>query len=316
MLTSGEWYSRSLTDRVLSTNNRGSAFYSKRDSTHANTQYQHNGRTQMLGEEDTSDVLVLPTTPNPENGEDEDLEVRWDEPDDPADPRNFSVILRWSMVTIISLRSLCTIFTSALYTMTYHQITMEFNCSTLIATLGLSLFILGLGVGPLFLAPLSEFYGRRPVYLIAMVLFILWLISCAAARNIQTMLISRFFSGFSSSAFMSVAGGSIGDLFSQDDLQRPMMVYTATPFMGPIIGPLVGGFINQYTSCRTRLTRYITGDNAKEMVVLRRHNLERRSTDLHGIFDARNIPSRSITPQGTEITQGAWSSLLCLDRKD
>ncbi|EQL37714.1 hypothetical protein BDFG_00765 [Blastomyces dermatitidis ATCC 26199] len=252
MLTSGERPRRPLSDGVviMSANSRGSACYSKRNSTHANTQYQHNGRTQMLGEEDTWEVLVLPTTPSPENGEDEDLEVRWDGPDDPADPRNFSLILRWSMVTIITLCSLCTIFTSALYTMTYDQITVEFNCSTLVATLGLSLFILGLGVGPLFLAPLSEFYGRRPVYLVAMVLFILWLIPCAAAQNIQTMLISRFFSGFSSSAFMSVAGGSIGDLFSQDDLQRPMMVYTAIPFMGPIIGPLVGGFINQYTSWR------------------------------------------------------------------
>lgn len=47
---------------------------------------------------------------------------------------------------------------------------------------------------------------------------------------------------------MTVAGGSISDLFSHDELQRPMMVYTATPFLGPIIGLVVGAFINQYTS--------------------------------------------------------------------
>lgn len=58
------------------------------------------------------------------------------------------------------------ICTSALYTMTYGQITVEFNCSRLTATLGLSLFILGLGVGPLFLAPLSEVSPRFPVLLI------------------------------------------------------------------------------------------------------------------------------------------------------
>ena len=46
--------------------------------------------------------------------------------------------------------------TSSLYTMTYDQITEEFHCSKLIATLGLSLFIMGLGLGPMFLAPLSE----------------------------------------------------------------------------------------------------------------------------------------------------------------
>lgn len=43
-----------------------------------------------------------------------------------------------------------------MYTSTYAQITQEFNCSELVATLGLSLFVIGLGVGPMVLGPLSE----------------------------------------------------------------------------------------------------------------------------------------------------------------
>ena len=46
--------------------------------------------------------------------------------------------------------------TSSIYTTTYEQITAEFGVSQLVATLGLSTFIFGLGIGPLFLAPLSE----------------------------------------------------------------------------------------------------------------------------------------------------------------
>ncbi|KAG5300800.1 polyamine transporter 1 [Histoplasma ohiense] len=251
MPTNGELYSRPLSDGAVNTDNLGNTCYAKRNSTHAIVQPQQDGGVQAFGEGGGAwEVVLLPIATNPIDKDDEDLEVHWDCPDDPANPRNFPLILRWSMVIIISLCSLCTICTSALYTMTYEQITVEFNCSRLIATLGLSLFILGLGVGPLFLAPLSEFYGRRPLYLVAMALFVLWLIPCATAQNIQTMLIARFFGGFSSSAFMTVAGGSMSDLFSHDELQRPMMVYTATPFLGPIIGPVVGAFINQYTSWR------------------------------------------------------------------
>jgi len=64
------------------------------------------------------------------------------------------------------------------------------------------------------------------------------------------MIIARFFDGLSGSAFLSVAGGTVGDLFNREQLQLPMLVYTASPFIGPSIGPLVGGFINQYINWR------------------------------------------------------------------
>ena len=109
----------------------------------------------------------------------------------------------------------------------------EFGNSRIVATLGLALYVFGLGLSPMFLGPLSEFYGRRPIYILAYIFFTIWLIPCAAAQNIQTMLVARFLDGFSGSAFLSVAGGSVGDMFTRDQLQAPMMVYTASPFIGP-----------------------------------------------------------------------------------
>jgi multidrug resistance protein len=140
--------------------------------------------------------------------------------------------------------------TSSIYTSTYAQLTVEFQCSQIVATLGLSLFVMGLGCGPMFLSPLSEFYGRRPIYLVSFSFFLIWLIPSAVAQNIQTMLIVRFFDGLAGSAFLSVSGGTVGDLFSRDHLQAPMMIFTAAPFIGPSVGPLIGGFINQYTAWR------------------------------------------------------------------
>jgi multidrug resistance protein len=140
--------------------------------------------------------------------------------------------------------------TSSIYTSTYAQLTVEFKCSQIVATLGLSLFVMGLGCGPMLLSPLSEFYGRRPIYIISFSFFLIWLIPSAVAQNIQTMLIARFLDGLSGSAFLSVAGGTVGDLFNRDQLQAPMMIFTAAPFIGPSVGPLIGGFINQNTTWR------------------------------------------------------------------
>lgn len=109
---------------------------------------------------------------------------------------------------------------------------------------------MGLGIGPMLLGPLSEFYGRRPIYLASFSFFIIWNIPAAVAKNAQTLLIARFFDGLSGSAFLSVAGGTVGDMYNRETLQLPMLIYTASPFVGPSIGPLIGGFINQYSSWR------------------------------------------------------------------
>jgi MFS family permease len=52
------------------------------------------------------------------------------------------------------------------------------------------------------------------------------------------MIVSRFFNGLAGSAFLSVAGGTVGDLFDRHELSAPMMLYTASPFIGPEVGPL------------------------------------------------------------------------------
>ena len=84
------------------------------------------------------------------------FEVTFEE-SDPMNPRNrYGSARKWIMVLVVSSTSLCVTCTSSLYTQTYGQIQPEFYTSEIIATLGLSLFVAGLGLGPMVLAPLSE----------------------------------------------------------------------------------------------------------------------------------------------------------------
>ncbi|KAK4938287.1 hypothetical protein LTR10_021266 [Elasticomyces elasticus] len=185
-----------------------------------------------------------------EGSPEKEFEVQWEGPHDPMSPKNISTTRKWLIVIILAFGALCVTCTSSLYTITYDQMDAEFGNSRIVATLGLTLFVFGLGLSPMVLGPLSEFYGRRPIYIWAYIFFTIWLIPCAVARNIQTMLIARFLDGFSGSAFLSVAGGTVGDMFTRDQLQAPMMIYTAAPFIGPGVGPIIGGFINYNTSWR------------------------------------------------------------------
>jgi multidrug resistance protein len=126
----------------------------------------------------------------------------------------------------------------------------EFGNSRIVSTLGLSTFVLGLAFGPMLFSPLSEFYGRRPIYLVSWAMFLIWIIPSAVAPNIATVIVSRFLDGFAGSTFLAVSGGTVGDLFAREDLQYAMAVFTIAPFIGPCIGPLIGGFINHNVSWR------------------------------------------------------------------
>lgn len=82
----------------------------------------------------------------------------------------------------------------------------------------------------------------------------------------ETFLVFRFLTGFSSSAFFSVAAGSISDIFHIEEVATyvlttsasnpiltiascsPMGMYTLSPFVGPVLGPVVSGFIVQVSS--------------------------------------------------------------------
>lgn len=166
------------------------------------------------------------------------------------DPRQLSTARKWVIVLISSLVAHVVTAGSSIYTLAYDQFNSEWGTSRELSTAGLSLYTLAMGLGPLLVAPLSEFYGRRLICLWSLVLYLIWLIPCALARNIETELIGRFFSGAASSAFLSVAGGTVGDLFDHSQLQTPMLVYSITAFLGPDVGPIFGGFICQYTTWR------------------------------------------------------------------
>ncbi|KAL5592415.1 hypothetical protein FOBRF1_013441 [Fusarium oxysporum] len=176
------------------------------------------------------------------------FEVAWDNDGaDPLCPHNISQPRKWIIVAIISFASLSSAASacaSSIYTASYQQMEAEFHNRRVFSVLGLSAYVLGIGIGPMFLGPLSEFYGRRPLYLLSWTAYLLWQIPQAASNHIAISLVFRFLSGFSGSTFFTVPGGSIGDLFTKDELQAPMALFSIAPFLGPSLGPLIGGFIN------------------------------------------------------------------------
>ncbi|GJE84696.1 MFS general substrate transporter [Phanerochaete sordida] len=166
------------------------------------------------------------------------------------DPKNLPEWRKWLVVVIISTGTLCATSASSMAAFAEEGVSSTFHVGSEVTILGVSFFVLGLGIGPLLIGPLSEVYGRNWIYRISYGLFFAFSWAVAFAPHIAVYLIFRFLTGFSSSAFLSVAGGSISDLFDNHKIATPMAIYTGSPFIGPVLGPLIAGFINQNTSWR------------------------------------------------------------------
>src|ERR1700743_1931230 len=134
-------------------------------------------------------------------------------------------------------------FNSAVITADLEGVSETFHVSSEVALLTVTMFVIGFGVGPLAFAPLSELYGRKPVYVITIAVAVIFEIPCAVAQNIGTLLVCRLIDGIAFSAPMTLVGGTLADLWKTEERGVPMAFFSAAPFIGPAIGPLAGGFI-------------------------------------------------------------------------
>lgn len=95
------------------------------------------------------------------------------------------------------------------------------------------------------MAPLSELYGRLPVYHLSIAVFVAFLLACGCSQNIIMFLIFRFIAGCAGSSPSTIGGGTVADLIPVEK-RGAAMAFTAVGFIfAPVIGPVVGGFIAQ-----------------------------------------------------------------------
>lgn len=74
---------------------------------------------------------------------------------DPVNPMNYSVTMKWGITLLVAVATLAVAFVSSAYSGGIVEILQEFRVAQIIGTLGISLFVLGFAIGPLLWAPLS-----------------------------------------------------------------------------------------------------------------------------------------------------------------
>ncbi|KAG1749872.1 major facilitator superfamily domain-containing protein [Suillus paluster] len=165
--------------------------------------------------------------------------VSFDE-DDPANPKNWSFAKKWYLTLAAGLLVLNATFSSSAPSSLVPTLMHEFGVSREVGTLTVSLFVCGYCVGPLLWGPLSEQYGRRPIFIISFFLYMCFQIGCALSQNIASVLILRFLGGTFAAAPLANSGALISDIWDAKGRGTALAIFTVAPFAGPAIGPVAG----------------------------------------------------------------------------
>ncbi|RPB17190.1 MFS general substrate transporter [Morchella conica CCBAS932] len=167
----------------------------------------------------------------------------WDGPEDTDNPKTWSLKKRIFHSVIPGLFNFVVSLGTSIYTPGVPQISKDFHVTPTVALLGLSVYSLGLGLGPIIGAPISETQGRKAVYVLTLPLSLLFTLGAGLAQNFETLLVCRFLSGAFGSPALAVGAGTIADIWVLEEgggLATVLVILA--PFMGPALGPLIGGY--------------------------------------------------------------------------
>lgn len=101
-----------------------------------------------------------------------------------------------------------------------------------------SVYLLGYCFGPLLIAPLSEMYGRQPLYNACNLLYTVFNVACALAPNMASLIVFRLFAGLAGSCPLTLGAGSLADMIPQDNRGAALAAWALGPLLGPVIGPV------------------------------------------------------------------------------
>ncbi|KAK8193734.1 major facilitator superfamily [Phyllosticta capitalensis] len=173
----------------------------------------------------------------------EEYVVEFEGPDDPLHAQNWPLRKKLLTGTMLGFFTMIAAFGSSIFSAATTSIAEIYGVSREVGILGVSLYVLGFATGPLIWAPLSELRGRRLPLVIASFGFSIFFIACATAKDLQTIMITRFFSGFFGACPLTVVAAVFSDMFDNRTRGIAITVFSMTVFSGPLLAPFIGGFI-------------------------------------------------------------------------
>lgn len=162
--------------------------------------------------------------------------IGWYGEHDQDNPHNWSSGKKLWVAVLLFVYTFSVYIGSSLYTASTPDIMEIYGVSNIVASLGLTMYVLAYGLGPMLFSPLSEIptIGRTLPYTTTYFIFVVLCIPMALVDNVAGILILRFLLGFFGSPCLATAGASYGDLYGASDMPYVIALWGGGATLGPV----------------------------------------------------------------------------------
>ncbi|TKX19743.1 MFS transporter-like protein 147 [Elsinoe australis] len=205
--------------------------------------------------------------------------------DSPYDPLTWHPLLKLWILFNVSYLAFLGPFTQAVINSAFKPVATSFHIPITTASYVTNVAILGAGITPLFLSPIANVYGRRPVFLAVTAVGVASHLASAFAPTWGGILVARFFVGVGTSAGMGIGAAVVADLYFLHERGRMMGIYTVFVTNGAHVAAMIGGPIAKFIGWRACfwIPAIILGAQLVVMAVALPETLYRRRTDGTGL---------------------------------
>lgn len=155
-----------------------------------------------------------------------------------------------TMMVFISVISAFPMMATDIYIPALPTIKDELNASVELVNLTVSSFFLIISLSGLIFGPLSDRFGRKPVIMISLILYVIASLGCAFSLNIYSLIAARLFQSVGCAGGMAVSTAIIKDFFPPDKKEKAFAIIGAITGLVPVTAPILGAWILVFTSWR------------------------------------------------------------------
>lgn len=171
--------------------------------------------------------------------------VTYDGDDDPENPYNWPLYQKVFFAFQIGFLTVSVYMGSAIYTPGIDSLMEDLHITQVKATLPLTMFVIGYGLGPMVFSPMSEnsMFGRTSIYVVTLFFFFILQIPQSfgvGTHSIASLSVLRFLSGIFASPALATGGASFGDVVTLPYMPVGIASWSISAVCGPSLGPLVG----------------------------------------------------------------------------
>jgi multidrug resistance protein len=150
---------------------------------------------------------------------------------------------KWMITFTVAVAAAAAPMGSAIIMPSLLTIAHDFNVTPTVTNLSVALYMLSMSIFPLWWSSFSETLGRRTIYITSFILFVIWAILSAVAKNIAMLIAVRMLSGGAAASVQAVGAGTIADIWEVKERGRAMGIFYLGPLCGPLLAPIIGGVL-------------------------------------------------------------------------